>query len=65
MAVSARKPRFLRFPSARPPGLAALTMRCDIRMQLFLYSGCSNSTPTSVLKPEVAVTRKCQFGAGA
>ena len=33
LAVSAREPRCLRFPSARPPGLAALPIRCDICMQ--------------------------------
>src|SRR5215203_4217327 len=40
-------PRCLRFSSARLAGLAALPIRCDICMQLLLYSGCSNSTPST------------------
>src|SRR5436309_10394993 len=38
LAVSEQEPRCLRFPSARPPGLAALLICCDICMHLLLFS---------------------------
>lgn len=50
--VSARKPRCLRFPSARPRGLGAYT---DALLYLYApspFCNCSNSTPNASVWPE-------------